>query len=122
MASLKSGVVLEECQKHWHNSAYGSHKIYCPLCRRSTAKQISFTCQGCDCDLVYGGRCYCCPQCGLEGDDPYPQEGRVESKGAQYDPLKHFRFWMTHTLGLEPVGDLGGRLPVVGEDQTPYEA
>ena len=101
-----ASVVLEECQKCGHYLAYDSNEIYCPLCRRSTVKQISYTCPECGCDLVYGGRRYNCPQCWLEGDDPYPQEGRVESKGAQYDPLKHFRFWMTHILGVEPVSEL----------------
>ena len=107
MASLMRGVVLEKCQKCGHNLAYCSNKIYCPLCRQSTVKQISYTCQECGCDLVCGGRRYYCTQCRLEGDDPYPQEGRVESKGAQYDPLKHFRFWITHILGVEPVSELG---------------
>ena len=81
----------------WAELAYDSNEIYCPLCRRSTVKKISYICSECGCDLVYGG----CPQC-----DPYPQEGQVESKGAQYDPLKHFRFWMTHILGVEPVSEL----------------
>ena len=97
MASLTRGVVLEECQKFGHNLAYDSNEIYCPLCRQSTEY---------GCDLVCNGRRYNCPQCGLEGDDPYTQEGRFESKGAQYDTLKHFPFWMTHILGVEPAGKL----------------
>ena len=87
MAFLTRSVVLEECQKCGHNLAYDSNEIYCPLCRRSTVKQISYTCPECGCDLVYGEWRYYCPQC-----DPYTQEERVESEGAQYDPLKHFRF------------------------------
>ena len=101
-----ASVVLEECQKCGHYLAYDSNKIYCPPCRGSTVKLVSYTCEECDYDLVYSGRrCYC-PQCGLEGDDTYPQEGRVEFKGGQYDPLTHFRFWMTHILGVEPVSEL----------------
>ena len=92
MVFLTSGMVLEERQKCGHNLAYDSNEIYCPLCRRSTVK---YTCPECGWDLVYGG----CPS------DPYPQEGRIESKGAQYDPLKHFRFWMTHNLEVEPVSE-----------------
>ena len=103
-----ASVVLDECQKKCgHNLAYDSNKIYCPPCRRSTVKQVSYTCEECDCDLVYSGQRYYCPQCGLEGDDSYPQEGRVESTVAQYDPLKHFRFWMTRILGVEPESELG---------------
>ena len=102
-----ASVVLEECQKCGQNLAYDSNESYCPLCRRSTVKQISYTCTECGCDLVYSGRGYNCPQCGIEGDDPYPQEGRVESKGVQYDSLTHFRFWMTHILGVEPASEFG---------------
>ena len=70
-------------------------------------KLASYTCLECDCDFVYGEWCYYCRQCGQMEDGPHPKKGWLKSKGAQYDPLKHFRFWITDILGVEPLSELG---------------
>ena len=70
-------------------------------------KLVAYTCEECDSDCVYCGGCNYCPQCGKEGDGPYPQEGLFQSKGTQNDPLKHFRFWIPHNLGVEYLSEFG---------------
>ena len=103
-------VVCEECG---HELAYDFDKfeIYCPQCRLNTVERVPYTrCDECGCGLDWYDEWYryVCPQCGMskEGDCPYLREEQ-SVKGAQYDPLKHFWFWITHILGWEPVSELG---------------
>ena len=107
MLADAADVVCEECGHEldlvWD---LGKAEFCCPRCR--PVERVSYTrCDECVCGLDWCDEWYCnvCPQCGMskEGDCPYLRK----EPSAQYDPLKHFWFWITHILGRESVSELG---------------
>ena len=105
-------VVCEKCGHElewvWGLDMRNLNKFCCRRCL-PVVRVSSTHCEECGCDLVWGEELYC-PQCGVIREGPFPSTERCVGKPRttyQHDPIKYFRFWLTHILGWEPASELG---------------